>query len=124
MKNFVRILGGGGKLRCFQRRKAYLFRRRVHFFGSSSSTSPDDPQANTYQVVMLTVILMCLALSFTIGCTMNGPYRTDLEQVNTPRSVVETTPEYKLGFVEFDDQGWFQDVKQKASVERMIRKEA
>ena len=77
-----------------------------------------------YFYTITALVLISLLLLCTAGCTTNLPYRTTLDRPNTPNSVIETTPEYKLGFVEFDDQGWFYDVRQKAAVETMIRTEA
>jgi hypothetical protein len=66
-----------------------------------------------------------------VGCTSNKPFRTNYNPCNPagPSSdcvnpVIEVTPDYKLGFVEFDDQGWFWDTHQKKAVEQMIRTEA
>lgn len=65
------------------------------------------------------------------GCTANKPFRTSClpllsAQVGTNRTgaVIESTPDYKLGFVEFDDQGWFWDTNQIKAVEQMIRTES
>lgn len=67
---------------------------------------------------MLLAILAILGL--TLGaCTKNVAYRTQLStcQAGTdPRACgehyIESHPEYLLGFVEFDDQGWFWDRRQ------------
>ena len=64
-----------------------------------------------------------------IGCTSNQPFRTSFEALDSTgadptKAVIESTPEYKLGFVEFDDQGWFWDINQRLAVEQMIRTEA
>lgn len=76
------------------------------------------------------IILLCIGLGFTIGCTSNRPYRTGYNKQNPTEpgpdptnTVIEATPDYKLGFVEFDDQGWFANVEQKNTVEKMIRQE-
>src|SRR6266536_3539250 len=68
---------------------------------------------------------------FTVGCASNRPFRTSSTPCDTTQSnavgtkaVIETTPEYKLGFVEFDDQGWFWDREQLKTVEKMIQTEA
>jgi Alpha/beta hydrolase of unknown function (DUF900) len=80
--------------------------------------------------ILSALVLTYLALSLVIGCTSNRPYRTGFNAEdptqpgpNPTNSVIEATPDYKLGFVEFDDQGWFWDLKQKSAVEQMIRKE-
>ena len=75
-------------------------------------------------------IIVCVLVFFTVGCTANKPFRTSFPQSNPgqtgadPRAVIETAPSYKLGFVEFDDQGWFWDTNQVKTVESMIRTEA
>jgi hypothetical protein len=62
------------------------------------------------------------------GCTANRPFRTGFP-ANPPgppgaNPVIESTPDYKLGFVEFDDQGWFWNPRQAKAVEDMIASEA
>jgi hypothetical protein len=76
------------------------------------------------------VLILCVVLAFVAGCTLNRPYRlgfnpTDptLPGPNPTNSPIEVAPGYSLGFVEFDDQGWFWDVTQKTNVEKLIRKE-
>jgi hypothetical protein len=68
---------------------------------------------------------------FVAGCTSNKPFRTNFRpcdpgqrSAGCTNPVIESTPDYKLGFVEFDDQGWFWDTNQKKAVEELIRKEA
>jgi alpha-beta hydrolase superfamily lysophospholipase len=68
---------------------------------------------------------------FAAGCTANRPFRTDFTPRDSTQSgaassnaVIESTADYQLGFVEFDDQGWFWDVRQAIAVEQMIRTEA
>jgi hypothetical protein len=76
-------------------------------------------------------LLLCagaLAMSM-VGCTANLPIRTTLRADDEPgvdptKAVIETTPDYKLGIVEFDDQGWFWIPQQRVLVEQMIREEA
>src|SRR2546427_4759460 len=70
-------------------------------------------------------------LLFTAGCASNRPFRTSLvpcdttqTNVDCAKSAIETTPDYKLGFVEFDDQGWFWDREQLRVVEKMVETEA
>ena len=85
---------------------------------------------NMYYTIFPAVILLCLVLAFTAGCTHNRPYRFvfnphDPTQPSSDptNAVIEATADYKLGFVEFDDQGWFGNVKQKNVVEKLIRDE-
>jgi len=70
------------------------------------------------------IALMALTLLFTAGCTANRPYRTGFNSEDPATAVIETAAQYRLGFVEFDDQGWFWDSRQKQKVEDMIREEA
>ena len=65
------------------------------------------------------------------GCTSNQPFRTSSTPCNPTRTGancvnagIESTPDYKLGFVEFDDQGWFWDANQVKALEQMIQTEA
>ena len=65
------------------------------------------------------------------GCTANKPYRTIYTSTaatqtgtNVTNAVIETTAAFKLGFVEFDDQGWFWDRRQWDAVQQMIQTEA
>lgn len=65
-----------------------------------------------------------------VGCTSNKQYRTSFHASDPTqpgpdptKTVIEATPDYKLGFVEFDDQGWFWDYHQKTAVEKLIRNE-
>ncbi len=63
------------------------------------------------------------------GCACNKQYRTsykpyDLADADHTKTVIESTSAYKLGFVEFDDQGWYWDPKQCDAVEQMVRNEA
>ena len=64
------------------------------------------------------------------ACTSNKPYRTSLTPCDTKSgadcrsAVIEVADDYKLGFVEFDDQGWFWNTNQLAAVRQMIRTEA
>lgn len=70
--------------------------------------------------------LVLATLLTMIGCTRNAPFRTDLEPSGPdgPRAVVESHSDFKIGFVEFDEQGWFWDTRQLAAVEQMIRSQA
>jgi hypothetical protein len=71
----------------------------------------------------LTVALCALVL-FVTGCTSNAPYRTNSPPDDPAHADIESTPNYKLGYVEFDDQGWFWDTHQLTAVKKMIRTEA
>jgi hypothetical protein len=62
--------------------------------------------------IILTVV-GCILTMVAVGCAANKPFRTDYTTGNPaqtgaedPHAVIESTPDYKLGFVEFDDQGW------------------
>jgi hypothetical protein len=77
------------------------------------------------------VIFPFLLALCAIGCTANRPFRTDFPpcdstqgSANGVNPVIEVTTNYKLGFVEFDDQGWFWNTRQLETVEQMIRCEA
>jgi hypothetical protein len=77
------------------------------------------------------LIVICVLVLCAVSCTSNKPFRTnftpcDPSQPGAPcaNPVIEATPDYKLGFVEFDDQGWFWDTHQLTAVEQMIREEA
>jgi hypothetical protein len=83
----------------------------------------------------ITLPLLAIAagavLLFTAGCAGNRPFRTRLASCDTTptnadcaNAAIEVTPEYKLGFVEFDDQGWFWNREQLKAVEKMIQTEA
>jgi hypothetical protein len=83
--------------------------------------------------ISLTILAfgVCAAIFLTAGCTTNKPFRTNFAPCNPGQTgadctnaVVESTPDYKLGFVEFDDQGWFWDTNQLTAVEQLIRAEA
>ncbi len=74
-------------------------------------------------------ILAALSLGvLLVGCTSNRQIRTYYDAPTNPAdaqvAVVEHGNGYALGFVEFDDQGWFWDRKQLDAVTTMIRKEA
>src|ERR1700679_2247603 len=77
------------------------------------------------------VVVICILGLFCVGCTSNAPFRTNFTECDPSQAgasctnpVIEVTPDYKLGFVEFDDQGWFWDTRQKKAVEEMIKTEA
>ena len=81
--------------------------------------------------IVLLVVVVCAVSLFGFGCAANRPFRTSFEPCDTSQpgtncahAVIETTPGYKLGFVEFDDQGWFWDRRQISAVENLIRSEA
>lgn len=82
-----------------------------------------------------TRVLAFLAILISIqGCVSNDPYRTSFDEVcsydniNTcPYSVYTTigeNPSYKLGFIEFDDQGFLHSRDAKNSVIEEISKES
>jgi hypothetical protein len=78
--------------------------------------------------IILLVVVVCALGLFGVGCAANRQLRDNFEPCNTTqpgtncdRAVIETTPDYKLGFVEFDDQGWFWDRGQLIKVEGLIR---
>jgi hypothetical protein len=83
--------------------------------------------------IILGAVLVVLLLLAT-ACAPNRPYRTSFEPFTgtaadagtnkANHAVIETTADYSLGFVEFDEEGWFWDEKQVKAVEEMIRKEA
>ena len=80
------------------------------------------------ELFIITVFLTVTFLLFTTGCTSDRPYRTGfnpqdpaLPGPNVTNAVIEAAPAYNLGFVEFDDQGWFWEPKQKQAIEQMIR---
>jgi hypothetical protein len=64
-----------------------------------------------------------------VGFTPNRPFRTNFEPLNSldadgATAVVEVTADYKLGFVEFDDQGWYWNTEQSHFVEKLVCAEA
>ena len=69
--------------------------------------------------------LVVMMSSIMLGCTSNEPFRTNFVTSggDPAKAVIESIPDYKLGFVEFDDQGWFWDIRQRTVVEQMIRDE-
>jgi len=76
-------------------------------------------------------VAVCAVFLFAVGCTSNKPFRTNFTPCNAAqagadcsKAVIESTPDYTLGFVEFDDQGWFWDTHQLDAVKQMIRTEA
>jgi hypothetical protein len=83
-----------------------------------------------FSLAVLVIAVGALTL-FAVGCTANKPFRTDFTPCNTAQSgadctqaVIESASNYQLGFVEFDDQGWFWNTNQMEAVEKMIRTEA
>jgi hypothetical protein len=66
------------------------------------------------------------ALIASAGCTANLPFRTHLASTDPfdPAAVIEDRTDYKIGFVEFDDQGCFWNLQQRETVEKMVRAEA
>jgi hypothetical protein len=84
-------------------------------------------------IILLTAlaVAVCAVVLFAVRCTSNKPFRTNYTPCNPSqpgadraKAVIESGPDYKLGFVEFDDQGWFWDTLQLKAVEKMIRTEA
>src|SRR5258708_1698139 len=80
--------------------------------------------------LILAAIAACALVLFSFGCTANRPYRTSTATCVTDPpgqdctdAVIESTPDYKLGFVEFDDQGWFWSAEQLNAVTKMIQDE-
>ncbi|GLI39966.1 esterase [Geobacter hydrogenophilus] len=77
------------------------------------------------------IIGLALAALLT-GCVGNDQYRTSYEPCNSAqkgadcsKSSLEQNDEYLLGFVEFDDQGWFWDRKQADTlINRLLEKDA
>jgi hypothetical protein len=87
----------------------------------------------TFMNILLNALAVigCALTLFMVGCTSNKPFRTNFTPcdpgqpgADCANPVIESTPDYKLGFVEFDDQGWFWNPKQLKTVEEMIRTEA
>src|SRR5271170_6288201 len=83
--------------------------------------------------IPLTILVIAVGavVLFAVGCTANKPFRTNFTPCNPAatgadctKAVIESTANYKLGFVEFDDQGCFWDTNQVKAVEEMIRTEA
>jgi len=82
-------------------------------------------------------LLTCFFL-FLVGCTANRPYRTSLPvppDTNRPtgfgyapidpikNSVIETNAGFDIGYVEFDDEGWFWAYRQWQAVKTEIEAE-
>jgi len=67
--------------------------------------------------------LLALAISALVaGCVHDQQFRTDNPGApDDPRAVLESAAAYQLGFVEFDDQGWFWDPRQMETVIKTIR---
>jgi hypothetical protein len=87
-------------------------------------------QLKTVMNYMFTLGLICFVLTalLTVGCARNRPFRTDFNPYSKPhpeedslnRAVIEMAPEYNLGFVEFDEEGWFWNPDQAKKVEEML----
>jgi hypothetical protein len=81
---------------------------------------------NTVRTV-LAFIFLAIVLG-TTGCACNKQYRTSYGPFNAAKpdhkAIIESTEFYKLGFVEFDDQGQFWDLNQRDVVEQMVRDQA
>jgi hypothetical protein len=91
--------------------------------GSSERIGPSFQTEMKVSLAALIVVECALAL-FAAGCASNRPFRTDVPPSDPAHAVIESTPNYKLGYVEFDDQGWFWNTNQALTVEQMIRTEA
>lgn len=71
------------------------------------------------QILSRSIVYLVIALILS-GCTRNLQHRTDVEQpcrtdrveAKCENSSLEEHTDYLLGFVEFDDQGWFWDHRQ------------
>src|SRR6266850_795175 len=82
---------------------------------------------NTFLGILLIFALFAVA-ALLVGCAPNRCYRTDYNLYDKPnanedplnKAVVETRPEYKLGFVEFDEEGWFWNPDQAKTVEDLV----
>ena len=81
--------------------------------------------------LLFTILVALSPLSLgalLVGCTSNRQVRTSYDASVDPaerkKLVVEQGEGFELGFVEFDDQGWFWDRRQLETVTGMIRKEA
>lgn len=87
---------------------------------------------NWYYVMVGVVIVAVFML--VAGCTPNRPYRTSAEAFTGSaadagtnarnNAIIEKTKDYSLGFVEFDEEGWFWNTGQKDKVEAMINEQA
>jgi hypothetical protein len=81
--------------------------------------------------IPLILLAVCVLALLFVGCTHNRPHRTVFGPIapgqggaDYTKAVIERTSDYTLGFVEFDEQGWFWDRRQVDAVEGMIRTEA
>jgi hypothetical protein len=79
---------------------------------------------------LLLGIFVIAIVALVVGCTSNRPFRTSDVRCTSSNpatdctdAIIEVGPKYKLGFVEFDDQGWFQKTNQLEQVKRIIREE-
>ncbi len=77
----------------------------------------------TISLLAIVAIAVILALA---GCTSNQPFRTNFEPTggDPNKAVIESNADFKLGYIEFDDQGCLWDDRQRTVVEQMIRDEA
>jgi len=72
---------------------------------------------------------MASLISILTGCAPLQQYRTAYPpyppaQTGAPTNAIEETPEYVLGFVEFDDHGWLWNSSQmRAVVDRVARED-
>jgi hypothetical protein len=100
-----------------------------HLFGNRLS--------RLFEVIKRPGQIFCLAILFLLaaGCVANRPHRTYLPvpskniATNGPPcnpatdSVIETNADFKIGFVELDDQGWFWGHRQWKAVKDQINSE-
>jgi hypothetical protein len=79
---------------------------------------------NSGKTVIAILIIALGAPMF--GCTSNQPFRTNFTSTDPscPTAVIEDDTDFKIGFVEFDDQGRFWDLRQRDAVKKMIEDEA
>jgi hypothetical protein len=81
---------------------------------------------------LIRFLVVALALTTLVGCSANKPFRKSLPDPRGVGSIldctncytIETNADYKLGVVEFDDQGWFWAHKQWRAVKEAIETEA
>jgi hypothetical protein len=92
----------------------------------SELNNPRNERQTMSTVIGSTAVVMLLAtlILATIGCTSSKQIRSSYTGPQNESSVIESTDDYRLGFVEFDDQGWFWDHNQLDSVSKTISEEA
>lgn len=86
-------------------------------------------KARAFHKQLGTAILLAGAVFVFAGCTRLQQYRTAYapcstnDPVKCATAAIEETPDYLLGFVEFDDHGWLWDAKQMRAVLNRIYEE-